>query len=128
MARYSLDKIEAIEGKQQFYKLVIDAKCQFDEYEENIKKHGRYLNELGTIFLNMEEMANNRTLPAGKVKKLKGSKDGVTEYEFRTKHLRVYAIKIPNGKLVILGGYKNRQPKDIRKFRKTKEAYLKNQL
>lgn len=125
MARYSLNKIAEIEGKQQFYKLVIDDKCQFDEYEEEIENNGQYEEELTSIYAIMEDVANNKLLPKTKFRDITIGKSQVKEYEFKYQHLRVYAIKHPDGKLIILGGYKNRQPKDIRKFRSIKNAYLK---
>ncbi|HKK59727.1 MAG TPA: hypothetical protein VJ937_09625 [Salinivirga sp.] len=125
MTRYSLHKIDAIEGKQQFYKLGIDNKCQFDEYEEEIENNGQYEEELASIYANMEDVANNKLLPNTKFKDITKGKSKVKEYEFKTKHLRVYAIKHPDGKLIIFGGYKNQQKKDIRKFRSIKNAYLK---
>lgn len=37
---------------------------------------------------------------------------------------KIYAIKKENGKIIIFSGYKNRQKKDIRKFRSIKKRFL----
>ena len=50
----------------------------------------------------------------------------VKEYEFKNGDLRVYAIKDFNGKIIILGGYKNTQQTDINRFRSLKAQYLAN--
>lgn len=48
----------------------------------------------------------------------------VKEYEFKDGDLRVYGISKFGGKVIIMGGYKNRQKKDYRTFRSLKEQYL----
>ncbi len=72
----------------------------------------------------MQFIAENRTLPQTKFRELKGSKDGVKEYEFKSKHLRVYAIQQKGGKIIVLCGFKNSQEKDIRRFRSMKEELI----
>lgn len=52
------------------------------------------------------------------------NKDGVREFEFKSKHLRVYGITRPNGKIVITGGTKAKQKEDQNAFRLLKRKYL----
>lgn len=78
------------------------------------------------LFSYMEFIANGKTLPYTKFKDITPKKEQEKEYEFKTKHLRVYAIKKKNGKIIIMGGYKNSQKKDISKFRSIKEEYIKS--
>lgn len=127
MKEYSLNKIEEIEGKQVFYKLEIGGVCQFDEYVKEIERDGQYIDEYTSLIANMEDIANNNLLPKTKFRDITPSKkDKVKEYEFKTRHLRVYAIKNEAGKLILMGGYKNTQKKDINKFRALKDSYLNN--
>ena len=72
----------------------------------------------------MESVSQLKPLPKTKFRELKGNKDKVKEYEFKSKHLRIYAIQQKNGKIVIMGGYKNTQTKDINTFRALKMQYL----
>ncbi|MGQ1908192.1 hypothetical protein ACT3CE_00245 [Marinifilum sp. RC60d5] len=126
MSKYSLNEIEGIEGKQNIYKLHIDELCMFDEFEEEIGNKGQYEEELYAIYSLMEDVADNKLLPKEKFRDITISKkEKFKEYEFKSKHLRVYAIKAPDGKVVIMGGYKNRQKKDIKKFRSIKDKYIK---
>ena len=126
MSNYSLNEIEGIEGKQSIYKLHIDELCMFDEFEEEIEKKGQYEEELYAIYSLMEDVADNKLLPKEKFRDITiNKKEKFKEYEFKSKHLRVYAIKAPDGKVVIMGGYKNRQKKDIKKFRSIKNKYIK---
>ena len=41
MSKFALRKIEAIRGKQEFDKLIVDDKCPFDEFEGSLE--GQYL-------------------------------------------------------------------------------------
>ena len=72
----------------------------------------------------MNEVANNRTLPNTKFKDVTPKKEKVKEYEFKDGDLRVYGISTFGGKIIIMGGYNNRQKKDYRSFRSMKEQYL----
>ncbi|AGY54852.1 hypothetical protein BRDCF_p2225 [Bacteroidales bacterium CF] len=88
---------------------------------------------MDSIYLYMEEVANLRSLPRTKFRELKGVKGKIKEYEFKSEHLRVYAIKQPNCKLIVMCGYKNTQDEDIKKFRSLKDRYIsstnnKNQI
>lgn len=124
MPNFALIKIDAISGKQVFEKLVVDKICLFDEFENSISSSNKYKNELSSIYNYMEQLANGASLPNTKFKDITPDKEKVKEYEFRSKNLRVYAIKKDNGKIVILGGKKSYQLKDLRKFRSLKKQYL----
>lgn len=128
MIEFTLKKIEEIEGKQDIFKMEIDGVCLFDEFENDIESKGQYEQELFSIYSLMEDVANNKLLPEPKFRDITNNKsDRIKEYEFKSKHLRVYAIKTKEGKVVVLGGYKNSQKKDIKRFRKIKANY-KNTL
>ena len=48
MSIFALQKIEAIKGKQEFDKLVVDGKCPFDEFENSLES--QYKSELAGIY------------------------------------------------------------------------------
>jgi hypothetical protein len=122
MSKFALEKIETIKGIQVFEKLLIDDICQLDDYEKNLEK--KYKSELSMIYFYMNRVANLNYPPEEKYKDITPDKEIIKEYEFRTKHLRVYAIKKENGKIIIFGGYKNRQKNNLREFRSIKKKYL----
>lgn len=125
MAKYTLNPLEEIDGIQDIYKMQIDDLCLFDDFEKEIEKRGQYEEELYSIYSLIEDVANNKLLPKTKFRDITNSKkDNIKEYEFKSKHLRVYAIKAPNGKVIIMGGYKSNQKKDIKKFRSIKSNYI----
>ena len=129
MPIFALEKIEAIKGKQEFVKLKVGDKCPFDEFENSLEK--QYLPELLGIYHNMQDVADLKSLPETKfhfydLNKKQKNKDGVREFEFKSKHLRVYGITKPNGKIIITGGTKANQKDDQNTFRKLKTQYLES--
>lgn len=126
MPKFALKRIEAVRGKQEFSKLVVDDKCPFDEFENSLEI--QYKSELAGIYNNMQNVADLKPLPDTKFhfydKDKKKGKEGVREFEFKSKHLRVYGITKPNGKIVITGGTKTKQKQDQNVFRKLKNQYL----
>ena len=126
MTKFALRKMSSIDGYQTFYKLCINDKCQFDEFEARLKNNGRLKNELAKIYAYMELIARGISLPTTKFKDITPKKQIVKEYEFKSRNLRVYAIKTSKGKIIVLCGYKNKQKKDIRTFRSLKRRYLEH--
>ncbi len=122
MATFALKKIDAVVGQQQFDKLVVDGVCLLDEFEENVEKN--YKTELYGIYASMNDVANLKTLPYSKFHYYDKAKGGYREFEFKSKHLRVYGITQNNGKIIILGGTKSTQKKDEAEFRSIKKKYI----
>lgn len=125
MAKFALSKIESVKGKQTFEQLVIDDVKQLDMFENDLSDT-TYKGEFATILAYMEYVADNKYPPETKFKDITPKKQLVKEYEFKSKHLRVYAIQKAGGKIVILGGFKNQQKSDIPSFRSLKKLYLES--
>ena len=127
MSTFVLKKLEAVVGKQQFFELAVDDNSQFDDYCQTIKDNKQYYSELLKIFTLMNQVSQLKMLPQTKFKDITPNKESVKEYEFKSKHLRVYAFHLEKtGKIVAYGGYKNTQKDDIPKFRSYKSRYLKS--
>lgn len=122
MAKYTLVRMEQIRGKQVFDKLVVDGVAPFDTFIDELDD--RYKSEVTTLYTIMDAVANLKSLPETKFHPYSDGKDGVREYEFKTKHLRAYAIEQKGGKILIIGGTKVNQPKDQAEFRRLKKGYL----
>lgn len=122
MSKFALRNIDAVQGTQTFEELLVNGISPLDMFEGGLEAKDR--KSLDKIYFYMNEVANNRTLPNTKFKDVTPKKETVKEYEFKDGDLRVYGISKPGGKIIILGGYKNRQKKDYRKFRSLKEQYL----
>ena len=110
--------IEPAESKVEVMKGVLDL------YEDSLET--KYVGSFKGILIHMELVANLQNVSPKKFKDITPHKEKVKEFEFKYGDLRVYAIDLPNGKLIMHCGYKNKQEKDIRKFRSQKEQYLKS--
>jgi hypothetical protein len=124
MSKFALEKIEQVVGKIKFYRLVIDSKCQFTEFCNSIENEGGYDDQLDAIYSRMNSIANLKMLPKEKFRQLFASP--VKQYEIKTKDLRVYLIKEEKtGNIIFLGGKKNSQKGDIKKFITIVKSYHK---
>ncbi|MEO5892106.1 MAG: hypothetical protein ABIQ31_17800 [Ferruginibacter sp.] len=137
MSKFVVKDVEGMNGRQAIKQLVVldnrtdikkiilaDTKGQLEIYEENLET--KYENSIEKIYALMDRLSNLRPLNDHEFKDITPRSETVKEYEFKGGDLRVYAIKIPNGKLIILGGYKNKQKQDISAFRALKKLYLKS--
>lgn len=122
MVKYTLVRMDQIRGKQVFNKLVVNGVAPFDIFIERLEDN--YRSEVRTLYALMDAVANLLSLPETKFHPYSDGKDGVREYEFKTKHLRVYAIEQKGGKIVIIGGTKANQAKDQVEFRRLKKGYI----
>lgn len=95
-----------------------------DEYEDALE--AKYKSSFAGILAVIDRVANLQSVGEKRFKDVTPSKEEVKEYEFKYGDLRVFAIKITNGQLVLLGGYKNNQKKDFSRFRSLKKQYLES--
>lgn len=124
MAEFSLKPMEAIVGRQSFDMLVRNGVCLFEEFENSVE--ARYRGEVASLYAIMNDVANLKSLPDTKFHPYNKGDAAVREFEFKTKHLRAYAIEKPGGKIVVIGGTKANQQKDEATFRKYKNQYIKS--
>lgn len=130
MSKFVTKVVETIKAKEVVEQLYIDDVAQLDALENELVGT-TYIKEFGPLLSFIEHFANGGN-PGKKIKYLKGVTDGITEYEFISKHLRIYAIQQPNKKIVLFGGIKDAADSsdNIAKFRNIKTQYinsLKNQ-
>jgi putative component of toxin-antitoxin plasmid stabilization module len=124
MCNFALLHIDQVKGKIKFYKLEIDGKCLFDEFCNNLKGK-REISKLKRILTRMDLLSNQNRLNPEQYKELvRPASDQIKDYEIKVKPYRVYFFKDECGNIVVLGGTKNSQPKDIKRFRKIKFEYF----
>ncbi len=124
MPRFALKRIQQVNGQQVFEKLLVDGVAPFDTFIEELESI--YESEMDSMYNLMDHVANLRTLPYAKFHPYSDGKDGCREWEFKTKHLRVYAIEKRGGKIVIIGGTKSKQARTESEFHKLKDQYIKS--
>jgi putative component of toxin-antitoxin plasmid stabilization module len=127
MVKFALKEIQEINGKINFFKLLIDGKCLFDEFEALIQMEGNLASELRTIQTRLYEISDCKSLPNTKFKDITPENNINKEYEIKTHHLRVYLFHEKNtGRVIVCGGKKRTQKSDIKQFRNIKKKYFNN--
>jgi len=116
------DKVDAIRLQQQIDKNEVEIDGVLDVYESNLED--KYKSSFRGMIALMNRVANLQSLPEEKFRDITPDKEIVKEYEIKYQDLRVYLIKIANGKLILLGGFKNNQDSDLKKFRALKRQFL----
>ena len=128
MYKFDVIKIQEICGYQSFYKLIINGKCEFDEFCESMMKVDKTKKILRKIYARLETIAQLKQtqLSSHKFGQLKRPKnDPYPDYEIKEKEYRLYFFKDKgSGKIIVFGGKKKNQKKDIERLRKIKKAYL----
>ena len=127
MNKFALERIDQVEGKQPFFKLIESDECEFDNFCFQLEQSNnpKDTSELISIFRTMNFVANLIRLPKTKFRALKGATKFAKEYEIETKNYRVYLFhQEKTGKIVVCGGTKKTQKKDIAIFRKTIKEYF----
>jgi hypothetical protein len=100
--------------KCDFYLLYKNGKCYFEEFVDSLTQKSD-LAELDKIRALMD--IDVAQLPPTKFRHIVGGKyDRKDVYEFKSKHLRVYTLKVQPDFYIVLGGYKKGQEKDIAKI------------
>lgn len=125
MNKFALRKLSQVKGKISFNILEIDGNCQFLEFCAQIEEDGNLRKQLATVMARMDQIANMQLLPVQKFRDITPKKETVKEFEIKTPGLRIYLIK-EEGHIVILGGKKNTQGDDIKRFRSIKQRYLQS--
>lgn len=125
MSTFVTRSVEKIKAREVVEQLFIDGIGQLDALERELigtTFGGEFIGLIAFI----QHFANGGT-PGKKVKYLKGN-EGATEFEFISKHLRIYAIQQPGKKIIIYGGFKKAADSsdNIAAFRAIKKEYLKS--
>lgn len=125
MNKFALKHIDEIVGRLKIFKLLVNNRSEYDEFERQIEKQVTYISELVTIQARLQDIADGKLLPKEKFRNITPKKELVKEYEIKTRHLRVYLFHEENtGRVIVYGGKKTTQQKDINHFRRIKKEYL----
>lgn len=97
----------------------------YDEFVTDIERDKNLEPELDEVFSIIEDIADNKLLPKGDYRRLHlSNKLGFTAFEAKTKHLRVYLFHDSGtGQIIICGGLKKNQDKDIDRVERIIKEY-----
>ncbi len=116
MSVFVLKELEAIKGsKYDFFKLDIEGKCNFDNFENKIRSQKRYYSEFKTLLSYAQLYADGIRLPEIKIGTVHLNIKDISAYEFKSKHLRIYFFHTFSNpdRIIAFCGFKNNQKKDI---------------
>ena len=108
-----------------FYKLAIKGKCGYDDFTDRHKNsHEAQLDNISQI---IDWMSGGDKPISTRFKQLKRSKsDKYVDYEFRAGELRLYCFEDEGtGRIIVIGGFKKDQKKQLIKMRRIKAQYFK---
>ena len=125
MIKFALHYLEEFTGRLKIFKLVVNERCEYDEFERQIETEGSYSSELVTIQTRLHEISDGKLLPKEKFRNITPKKELIKEYEIKTRHLRVYMFhEDKTGRIIVCGGKKTSQQKDIKRFRRIKKDFF----
>lgn len=101
--------------------------CPLDEFWQQIEKEGNLAKQLNNAIAIMERYAQGLVLPENKFKRISTSKEPVNQYEVKTADLRFYLFRERTGAIVVCGGKKSTQAKDIKRFKNLVKEYYEAQ-
>ena len=124
MVKFTLEKIRQIKEGFPFFKLVKNGECYFNDFIKSLQKS--YDAEIESIFSRMRYLSMGKLLPKNKFRIIKGINIGEFDIgELKTRKLRVYMIiDKQKNHILVLGGLKKNQKKDIKKFKSIAFEYF----
>jgi uncharacterized phage-like protein YoqJ len=90
----------------------------------NRKKQGNLSKQLLNAITIMERYALGLPTSPDKFKNITNAGDPATEYEVKTRDLRIYLFRNSDGAIVVYGGKKSTQNKDITRFKNLVKEYF----
>ena len=123
MINFALIAISQVQGRIRFSKLEIDGICPFDLFCEQIRLEGNLVKQLKNVTAIMDRVSNGQLVSGDKFRDITTVGDHIKEYEIKTRDLRIYVFK-ERGNIIVSGGKKSTQRKDIQKFRSIKRQYI----
>lgn len=111
----------------RFYKLVVNGKCPFDDFCDEVSLNERDKKSMNSIFAYMNLVASeNLKLPKEKFRHIIGT--GIDNlYEFKKDCVRIYVILEEPDVYILVGGYKANQKRDIKYASNIAEELLKKE-
>jgi hypothetical protein len=125
MSIFVVVEFDQFKTKQKVNKLIRDGRCLADEFINEIRADKNLAPELSELFATIEDVANNKIVPPNRYKILHLRKNlNYTPYEAKSKHLRLYLFfDKEKGQIIIFGGKKGSQAKDLKNFEKRITEY-----
>ncbi|SEG51059.1 hypothetical protein SAMN05421847_2568 [Halpernia humi] len=128
MKKYSIslsDKIQ--QSSTKVFELCKNDKNEFDNFFNIIEKEGTHFGYLSAALRILQDTSNNTNLRGSNKIRLLDTIGNCKLYEVKKDILRIYFFKDENGRIIVTGGKKNDQDKDISRVKKIIKDYLNEQ-
>jgi len=110
--------------KISVWELCVEGVSVLDPFIKTIEDEGTYEDDLAGALRNLEMAADLLILPKTKFREIKGQNLNGKLFEAKYGAVRIYHFHEKyTGRIIVLGGIKNNQPKDIKLAVKTIKAY-----
>jgi hypothetical protein len=126
MRKFETKEVTLLKARETVEQLYIDDIGVIEAFEQELKG-STYLSELKTILGYVQHFADGNSC-GSRMKYVKNAHRGGTEYEFISKHLRLYAFQQPGKKIIIFIAKKKKADSsdNIRSFQLLKEQFLQS--
>lgn len=118
MTIFTLAKVDAFDTSSTVWKLLRNGRCYVDEFLEEVKKDKNVRQEWLEMIATIYDAASGKLLPKKRFRKLSLAKSFAFQaYEVKSFSLRLYMItEYKTGKILVCGGRKKTQLKDIERL------------
>ena len=125
MGKFALKESEVIiNTKIKVFDLLINGKDEFENYCNQIKLDGNLIGHLYNAITYIEQSANLVRLPRNKFRNITHEKSTIKQYEVKSGIVRIYLFhEKKRGRIIVMGGKKDTQKKDIKRFQKIVSDY-----
>jgi hypothetical protein len=123
MSSFVLDDFNNVNGTINFYKLIEDGVCYWNEFCIALENEGTHYEQIFALTSLMDRKSNLKSLAKEKYHDYDTKVKGVSGFEFKTSDLRAYGIKDALGNIIIFAGKKSNQKKDEVTFRSIVKRY-----
>ncbi len=130
MSKYSLilSNLVSPHTKIKVLELCKNDESIFQSFISEIEKDTKLFNQLSGAVSIIENSANLLTMPKGKFRPIEGHNLNCKVYEAKKGIIRVYLFHQENtGRIIVTGGKKGNQKKDIKSIIKTIQDYYNEQ-
>jgi len=130
LSKYSLilSKLVSPNTKIKVLELCKNDESLLQSFISEIEKDKKLFNQLSGAVSIIENSANLRTMPKAKFRPIKGHNLNCKVYEAKKGSIRVYLFHQENtGRIIVTGGKKGNQKKDIKSIIKTIQDYYNEQ-
>ena len=126
MSKYSLTLSQNISNdtKINFFELFKNDESLFEDFISQIKSDGNLFSNVASAIRIIEDTANLNRRPKTKFRIIEGHKLKCKVYEAKSGIVRVYLFhEEKKGRIIVSGGLKDNQTKDIKKILKIIKEY-----